>query len=64
MGERAILKPPRAKEGDTMTGFITKVEVIRNADWIIKTWGMAFYIACLDAEDKTFLQLLVERKKI
>lgn len=47
-----------------MTGFITKVEVIRNADWIIKTWGMAFYIACLDAEDKTFLQLLVERKKI
>lgn len=41
-----------------MSGFITKPEVEANAEFIIETWGQAFYDACLQAEGETFLGLL------
>jgi hypothetical protein len=47
-----------------MSGFITKVEVKANADYIISTWGKDFYDLCLRSEGKTFLGLLVECGKI
>ena len=47
-----------------MSGFITKVEVEANKDFIVETWGEDFYIACLQAEGKTFLGLLAELGKI
>lgn len=47
-----------------MSGFITKVEVEANKEWIIETYGKEFYAACLEAEGETFLGLLVKYNKI
>ena len=43
-----------------MGGFITKKEVEENRDFILDTWGEAVYNACMHAEGKTFLSVLVE----
>jgi hypothetical protein len=42
-----------------MSGFITKTECQKNRQYIIDTWGEAFYNACLEAEGETFLSLLI-----
>ena len=47
-----------------MSGFITKLECEKNAEFIIGEWGREFYDACLAAEGKTFLGLLMEWGKI
>jgi hypothetical protein len=47
-----------------MSGFITKVEVEANAEFIIATWGNEFYLECLKAEGQTFLSLLIKYNKI
>ena len=47
-----------------MGGLITKIECEQNRDYIVDTWGIDFYRACLLAEGKTFLSLLVEFGKI
>ena len=39
-------------------------EVIENAEFIIENYGVLFYLACLNAQGKTFLGLLVEFHKI
>lgn len=47
-----------------MSGFITKIEVQDNRDYIVSTWGEEFYAACLQAEGETFLSLLIKFNKI
>ena len=47
-----------------MSGFITKIEVVQKADWIIEKYGVLFYAACLSSEGETFLSLLVKFDKI
>lgn len=47
-----------------MSGLITKTECEANRDFIIDTWGLAFYNACMVSEGKTFLGLLMEWGKI
>lgn len=47
-----------------MSGFITKPEVESNKTFIVETWGADFFDACLQAEGKTFLGLLVELGRI
>ena len=47
-------------KGNTMSGFITKVEVEANESFIRETWGNEFYEACLLAEGETFLSLLMK----
>lgn len=47
-----------------MSGFITKKEVQENKQFILDTYGEAFYNACLNAEGETFLSLLVKWGKI
>jgi len=43
-----------------MSGFITKVEVEENKEFIVATWGNEFYVACLASEGKIFLGLMIE----
>lgn len=47
-----------------MSGFITKKEVQENRQYIIDTYGEAFYNACIEAEGQTFLAMLVQWGKI
>lgn len=47
-----------------MSGFITKIECEANRAYIVETWGVEFYSACLLAEGETFLSLLVKHNKI
>jgi hypothetical protein len=47
-----------------MSGFITKKEVQENSEFIIDTYGKAFYNACLEAEGETFLGMLIKWGKI
>lgn len=47
-----------------MSGFITKKEVQENREFIVDTYGKAFYNACLKAEGETFLSMLVKWGKI
>ena len=47
-----------------MSGFITKKEIQENRQYIIDTYGEAFYNECLNAEGETFLGLLVKFGKI
>jgi hypothetical protein len=47
-----------------MGGFITKKEVIQEKEWIVQTYGLAFYVDCLRSEGQTFLSLLIKWKKI
>jgi hypothetical protein len=44
-----------------MSGFITKAECVENRQFIVDTWGLPFYNACLEAEGQTFLGLLIEK---
>lgn len=42
-----------------MAGFITKTECEANREFIIATWGVAFFCRCLDTTGATtFLALL------
>ena len=47
-----------------MSGFITKIEVQENREWMVETYGQEFYDACLLAEGQTFLGMLVKYHKI
>lgn len=47
-----------------MGGFITKKEIQENREYIIDTYGEAFYNACLEAERQTFLDMLIQWEKI
>lgn len=47
-----------------MSGFITKKEVQENRQFIIESYGVEFYNACLKAEGQTFLGLLIQWGKI
>jgi len=55
---------PICYNASIMGGLITKIECEQNRDYIVDTWGIDFYRACLLAEGKTFLSLLVEFGKI
>ena len=41
-----------------MEGFITKKEIEENKEFIVDTYGIEFYNACMEAEGTTFLDLL------
>lgn len=47
-----------------MSGFITKIEVEANKEFIVASYGVEFYDACLQAEGQTFLGLLMKLGKI
>lgn len=47
-----------------MSGFITKKEVQENREFIVDTYGEAFYNACMEAEGETFLGMLIKHNKI
>jgi len=47
-----------------MSGFITKTECEEKRDYIVETWGVEFYDACLNAVGETFLSLLIKHGKI
>lgn len=47
-----------------MSGFITKIEIEANKEFIVTTYGIEFYDACLAAEGQTFLGLLIKLGKI
>ena len=47
-----------------MSGFITKIELEQNRDWVVETYGQDFYDACLMAEGETFLGMLIKYGKI
>jgi hypothetical protein len=47
-----------------MARFICKPEGEANRDFIVQSYGIEFYVACLHAEGQTFLSLLVKHKKI
>ena len=46
-----------------MSGFITKETVLELADLIVELYGIEVYKAALEAEGKTFLQVLAECRK-
>jgi hypothetical protein len=50
----------REKEKKKMSGFITKIEVEANKQFIVETWGIEFFKLCMESEGKTFLQVLTE----
>ena len=56
--------PSRRQEEKKMSGFITKIELEQNRDWVVETYGQDFYDACLTAEGETFLGMLVKCGKI
>ena len=56
---RALVARPR-DERAKMGGFITKIEVLKNKTYIVKTWGLAFFELCLKSEGETFLGLLTK----
>lgn len=47
-----------------MSGFITKKELQENRDWVVDTYGIEFYNACMQAIGETFLGMLVKHNKI
>jgi hypothetical protein len=47
-------------ERKVMSGFITKIEVEANKQFIVETWGIEFFKLCMESEGKTFLQVLTE----
>jgi len=47
-----------------MSGFITKKECRQNQRFIIRNWGLTFYLKCLKSEGTTFLSLLIQEGKI
>ena len=46
-----------------MARFICKSEIESNRDFIVRTWRVEFYAACLHAEGETFLSLLMKHNK-
>jgi hypothetical protein len=48
-----------------MSGFIRKTEVVKNAAYILRTWGVQVFVACILAKGGTpFLTILVKYNKM